>query len=302
MSDLLIEVGATHTRARIISSSHNIDFELVFNTCDFNSSNELIRKVISKSKKKNFGSIRIAVAGLHSFESITMTHTKLSFNKLELEQEFNTRFFLCNDVYAQALALNESKFSPIRQGIPQGFTKVIISIGTGLGVACSYFKEGKNIILSTEAGHCLFNAQSEEDEIFCEITKTRLSKHFIEWEDVISGKGIENIYFFVSGKILSAQEISILEVKDSFAKQTFELFFKYLARFAQQCTLEYLAQAGVYFSGGVIGKHSQFDVSSFKKEFSTHSSFEQLLRDVPLFLTQDDFLGLEGLASVALSK
>lgn len=302
MSSLLIEVGATHTRARVITNTSEPIFEKVYETSKFKSSTDLVKTILTQSKTKKCDLIALAIAGPHSFDSIIMTHTKLVFTASELEQQFKTKIFLCNDVYSQALALSTSSFKSIYEGYPQGFTKVVISIGTGLGVACTYQREGKLVILSTEAGHSLFAGQTEEDELFCDLLKKRLNKHFIEWEDILSGKGLESLYFFLSGKEDTIEKISSYESTDLFAKKTFELFSKYVAKFSQQCALEYLAQGGIYLSGGVIAKHSQFSISEFRKNLCDHDSFKQLLKDIPINITQNDFLGLEGLASVALSK
>jgi len=119
---------------------------------------------------------------------------------------------------------------------------LIIGPGTGLGIALIKNKK----VSATEKGHTKLDLKDEFDKKLAKAIKAK------EYEDLLSGKGLEKIYKFLTKKSKKAEEIP--KQKDS--KETFRLFAKYLSiainKFAKQIKVKH-----VYIAGGIAIKNKK---------------------------------------------
>ena len=99
---------------------------------------------------------------------------------------------------------------------------MVLAMGTGLGVGCLFYLNGKHVVFPMEVGHCLvtlygeeYEETKEDKELLDYISKMLYKgKHLAEFEDICSGRGLEWTYQFFTQdcddkpKLTAAQSIS----------------------------------------------------------------------------------------------
>ncbi|MFW5704400.1 MAG: glucokinase [Nanoarchaeota archaeon] len=303
MKVLLGDLGGTHLNFEIYDRQ-KILFEKSYETKDFCDSIKLLNKVIADSKHKVKKCI-LAIAGPVEKDKIAMTNAYLVFDKKKiLKETVLEEIVFMNDFTALGYAINvlgKNDLLEIHKGKKQNKkTKALIGAGTGLGKAILNFDNGVYVPISSEGGHGDFPAETDREFKLVKFLQKKLSTKEIVWEDLISGRGLENIYEYLARnqkgvvKTLSSEEISRSK-KDSLCKESFEMFFKFYARAAKDFALEVLAEGGLYLGGGIIAKNLDFNYEDFLKEFLTHPTYVNLLEKIPIFIIKDYNASMRGL-------
>ncbi len=161
--------------------------------------------------------------------------------RVAVEEKFNLPVFMNND--ANAMMLGETLW-----GAGKGSNCVLgITLGTGLG--CAIIMDKKIWMGSTETA----------GEIWISPYKGGII------EDVVSGKGVSQLYENLSGRKVSAKELSILAFKgDLFAKEAWNGFGQAVA-FALSWSVN-LIDPEVIIIGGSIANSSDLFMPSLKEE------------------------------------
>ena len=164
--------------------------------------------------------------------------------------------------------------------------------------------------LGSEGGHSDISINSKEEFNFLRFFK----QSNVEWEDVLSGKGISNIYKFISRRSprtmisdeikrsnYDPELISKYRETDSLSQATFKWFIKFYGRCAKNLALDALAQGGVFIAGGIAAKNSSiFKSKEFKQEFLNSKKQKKLLEKIPIYLITNYDVSLYGAAVAAL--
>ena len=198
--------------------------------------------------------------------------------------------------------------------------KVVFGAGTGLGKSILIWDKNckKYICVPSEGGHADFAVRSKEELDLVEFVKKNRKKSpsspasNVEWEELVSGVGIQNIYKFLQKdkkfkKTKISQEIeknkfspvliSKYKDKDLRCKKTFELFTVFYAKAAKNFALEALALGGVYFVANIAAKNLDiFKSKAFLSEFENSFKFKSSLKQIPVFVVTDTNIGLYGAA------
>ncbi len=157
-------------------------------------------------------------------------------------------------------ALPEDKINP---------TRAIIGAGTGLGKGILAWdgEHGQYVSLPSEGGHGDFAIHNEQDAALVQFLYDTigLDKTFpIEWEDILSGRGISRIYQWLHTASSRASEIhtkiqaahfdpkaiAAYRQTDELARKTFSCFAAFYGRFAKNVALGALARGCIYLAGG----------------------------------------------------
>jgi glucokinase len=190
----------------------------------------------------------------------------------------------------------------------------IIGAGTGLGTCILPNFNGKHIPLASEGGHVdmpIYVDDKMDVQLQQYLIKRKLYR---DVEDVVSGRGIINIYTFLltqkvkhNPKIKS--EISkktneekpayitkyALEDKDALCILTLELFIKYYARIARNFALT-IKCSELIIAGGIAPKIISALQDVFMDEFVQHDveNMRKLLELIPIIVLIDPDIGLYG--------
>jgi glucokinase len=176
--------------------------------------------------------------------------------------------------------------------------KAVIGAGTGLGEAIIY---PDNSVFLSEGGHCEFSPRTPKE---WNLKQFIIKKYgFAEWESVLSGPGLSNIYKFLTGKTKTPEEITADYKKNKQAKRAIDLFISFYARESSNLALKTLPFGGLYIVGNLANQLLPlFRKKSFMQEFIGRGKMQSLLKRIPLFVVTNREIGLLGAKKIALGR
>jgi len=330
------DIGGTFTRFAVAGIKKNIPeliFNLNFETKSLESAIPAIKKTLDYADEKyqiNIESVCTGSAGIvsNSKDFVKLTNAKWSIDAKEIMGETNlSNVFLINDFQAigygvNFLDLNNNKdVFKIRENIQTEFeTKAVIGAGTGLGKCILNYHKNIDcyIPIASEGGNIDFPFYDDsEAELVKYIKELRNISKPIVYEELLSGRGIEGIYKFLSknnnektridkeieNSNDKASLISRYKTEDETCKKTFELFSKFYARCAKNFALDTLSKGGIYIAGGIAAKNKEiFQSNIFIEEFNNGNRREDFLRNVPIYVILNPYTGLLGSCHAARIK
>lgn len=182
--------------------------------------------------------------------------------------------------------------------------KAILGAGTGLGEAFLIWnaKNQNYLVVSTEGGHKDF---SPTDGIQMELLAFLIERYeHVSIERILSGRGIEDIYAFLSSKqgdgsttklIASLITEHAISGEDKIAYDVVQLFCKIIGAEAGNMALQVLATSGVYIAGGIAPRILNFlKTGEARKSFEAKGRFRTLLQDIPLYVVINPKVGMLG--------
>ena len=275
---------------------------------------KLVNNFLIYAKKNNFEPeiACFAVAGpievINGHQRVKMTNSKLVIDSKHLiENTPLQKVLIINDFEAISYAINllgKDDYITLNKGktVEKG-VKAVVGAGTGLGKNILYFHETTNVYipLSSEGGHSDLPIENETELHLAEfIKKSHRITTQICYEDVLSGKGLENIYGFLratkfrnSPKDLTAAEISKTKLDNPCSKETFKWFIRFYARCARNFALDVLARGGVYIAGGIAAKNTEA-FFNFYTEFIKNEVYHDLLSNIPVHIITNYDISLIG--------
>lgn len=225
---------------------------------------------------------------------------------------------LVNDLEALAhgvASLPEEKLIPIRKGFGDGGCQMVISSGTGLGVA-AWRLQGDHIeVFPSEGGHCDL---APVTPTHCELLRYLHGEYgHVSYERVLSGPGLATLYRFVvrqqdrddswalAPSDASPEAVTRLagEHNDPGALAAIRLYAELLGAFAGNAALQSLATGGVYFAGGVATRlHPYLIGEPLAGTFADKGRMQSLLEAIPLKAVTGGEPGLAGITRLAIRE
>ena len=295
-STLIAELGGTNARLGVTENGSSLAESKQYLLSDFTSVEDLfdeyfkeINQVVSK------GIIGVAAPVIE--DEIRFTNNDIEFNQNALKNKmFPKGLMVLNDLELQAHGLsNLSDEEVIKIGSTEEEKKgsrVLISPGTGLGLAGIV---GSKVIF-TEGGHLNIPPDSQELEF--------ILKKFREdrgrpptFEDLLSGKGISFIFRSLDGSsVIQYSNEEILANKDNpVCVETRRCILYLLAIYCKYIALIWGATSGVFLSGSIANTLLKpADLNTFRAQFESSATMQDLLKIMPLYLIKDANLGSRG--------
>jgi glucokinase len=327
------DIGGTNTNisiAGIKDSKIKMIFSFEYNSKKINSIIPPIKQCLEYAKNKYNIEAKKAcfgVAGIvNQNKSAKLTNADWSINSNQiLEKTALEEVALINDFQAIGYGVNNIDFKNdiicVNGNIKKSKkTKAIIGAGTGLGKTILVYNNQSDYYkpISSEGGHSDFPAYTNyELRLLNFIKKYRNLKNPVYYEEILSGRGIENIYYFLkkSEKEISnfsseienaddiAEKISKLKNKDETCKKVFDLFSKFYGRCAKNYVLDTLAIGGLFIAGGIARKNKEiFKSNYFLEEFFNGYEGTNVLRETPIYVITDKNIGIKGTFFVAMKN
>ena len=272
---------------------------------------DLVKNFLVKAKEQGYEPEKacFAVAGAVKDQRSELTNVDLIVDAKEIMDETGLKYALIvNDFIAVSygsLVLQDDEYVLLKKGKPsRKGTRAVIGAGTGLGKNILVFSEAANdyVAYPSEGGHINFPFTDEEEIALSKYFKRKHKKGVI-LEDVLSGRGIENLYNALNNikykdapKSLSAKEISDSRNSNECSKEAFDLFIKFYARGCRNFALDVLATGGLYIGGGIVAKNISAFGQSFIDEFIDNETFGRLLEDIPIYMIINYDISLIGAA------
>jgi len=332
-----IDIGGTHTNlciAGIAEQKPQILFSLHFNTQQLESLQLAIEEALIYSKQHHnivISSAGIGAAGVVSPNNDYATLTNVSWNISQdelLEETSLSSATIINDFQALGYGINflsennSQDLQTIRQRIEKDsiLPRAILGAGTGLGKSILHYHTKKNTFIPypSEGGHADVPVYSPEELDLLAYIKTKQNiSNPVTYEEILSGRGLEHIYYFIRETTQSSNEsidqeidksmtktslISKYKTTDKICQQTFDIFSSFYARCAKNFILDTMARGGLYIAGGIVVKNPEIVTSdTFMSEFENVYRRKDILHTVPIFLVTNYDVSLYGACYAAIA-
>lgn len=306
-----MDIGGTNCRIALVENNKIIKKE-IYATKEIKDLFRLINEFLKKNKKDDIKKACIGFAGPVIEGKAKLTNADLTINRKLLEKKLNIKIFLINDFHAIAqgikvlknkdfIVLNRSKFN--------NKVKMVVGPGTGLGKAYVVHE----LVFPGEGGLTLMGIEDIHDYSLLDFLRKEYGKQ-VYYEDILSGKGIINLYKHLAIKtssqrsyqagekikktvMKSAEMITKYSNKDELCKLTLKEFTRYFARFTRDSAL-HLIPSHIYLCGGISPKIKEYLKKYFLKEFVKHRVYSELLKKINISIVLNTDVGLIGAASV----
>jgi glucokinase len=331
------DIGGTNTNIAIAGIKHSkpsLLFSLDFKTQELESMISPIKETLTYANENydiTVGLACLGVAGpVTNIDSIELTNVKFNINRDELIKKTPLKTIsIINDFEALGYGLNlldtknEMDMFEVRDRKSQVhlpfLTKALLGAGTGLGKSILIYDKNLKIYVPfpSEGGHGDFPPQNDfEMQLTNSIKKSRIISHPLTYEELLSGRGIENIYLFLKNskqfettdytdEIDEVTEkvslISKYKKIDETCKETYRLFTKFYARCAKNFVLDTMAIGGLYIAGGIASKNKEiFKSEEFFNEFENAYKRREVLKEIPIYIVINYDISLSGACLAAM--
>ena len=203
--------------------------------------------------------------------------------------------------------------------------KVCIGAGTGLGEC--YLTPDKNAAsyscYASEGGHVEYAPRNDvEIQMFRFLMKKFDSRDRISVERVVSGKGLANVYDFLSSaypsqinqavhdQFLAAGDeqgkiVGINTSKCTLCRQAMSIMISAYGCETGSAAIKFIPTGGIFVTGGLTPKNIQYidgSDSEFMKAYLNKGRVSPLLEHVPLFAVMVEDLGVRGAHKAAYTE
>ena len=288
---LLIDIGGTNLRT---ATAYAGSFELLNphkeNTGSLSSLDKLLQSFLDSDPLIRH--IVFSVAGPKINNSISMTNRDFTLDASLILQKFDiSSCYILNDWESIGHSLSlfgKEDMSILANGEAFNATSLVIGPGTGLGAALVI----NDMVLPTEIGNSIFSINS-----LMLSSALKDSKDFNVIEDLISGKGLSNMYRHFSGIDKSPEEIVLTYHEDSVAKQSIDQFLICLSQILSELALAYIPGNGIYLAGSLMRSLLEFiDKEEFAQNFLVNRKpmHSDVLEKISIVLIQKEMTCLHG--------
>lgn len=247
------------------------------------------------------------VAGAVVANKIKMTHRPITVDGAAISERFLIpKVRVANDLAAAARGidtLGPRDLATIQPGKAiDGEARVILGVGTGLGVAYLVPDNGGYREIPGEGGHVGFGPATYVQSQLWQSIFEHVGR--VSAEDVVSGAGLPRIYSFVHK---SAPDPAVTadwlrerdEKGEASAQAALDLFVECLGNVAGDHALAVMARGGVYLMGGVITRlYERIRESRFSEAFCAKGVHSATLMKIPVKAVTNDRVALLGAAKM----
>ncbi len=189
--------------------------------------------------------------------------------------------------------------------------RVVIGVGTGLGIAYLVPVDGKLREVPGEGGHSGFApATLEQAQLWHSIFA---AEGRVSAESVLSGAGLSRIHAFLKGEGVHTGDLrappperiteAALDGSDDASSAALDLFVECLGTVAGDHALAAMARGGVFLTGGIVGKIlPRLQDGRFREAFCAKSPHSALLMRIPVRAIVSERVGVLGAARLALDR
>lgn len=212
-----------------------------------------------------------------------------------------------NDLQAQGHALGHLAEGAVRTLVPgapalPGSSQLVVGVGTGFNAAPVHEAPGGRIVAASECGHITLPAITDEDRRLMRFVEA--AHGFAAVEDVLSGRGLERVFAFVTAEAGQPQTLSAADVmaeitaRSALGVETARLFVHVFGMVVGDLALTHLPFGGIHLCGGVARAFTPlFDAFGFADAFRAKGRFSEFLAAFPVRVIEDDYAALAGCAA-----
>lgn len=307
---LVADIGGTNTRVALADGKQLREASIRrFSNADFPGLETILRAFLQGQDAVTCGGACVAVAGPVANGVATMTNLDWTIDAATLTRATGANVVaILNDLQAQGHALGHIGLDKLRPVIgpvepTPAATKLVIGVGTGFNAAPVHETPWGRVVAASECGHVNMPVRSDADLRLAHFVET--AHGFPGVEDVLSGRGLERLFAFVSNEAGTPFERSAAAIMgalddeggDGLARETARLFVRLLGAEAGNLALTHLPFGGIYLCGGVsraIAPH--LETMGFEAAFRDKGRFSGFMSNFSVSVVEDDYAALTGCA------
>lgn len=318
------DIGGTKTLLGLFSRSPSRPGAITVQSFPTTGYGSLIAMVDAFLEEQHGGRLQVeaacfGVAGPVIDDRAELTNVDWTVDGREIALEFGlSRVRLLNDLVAIAHSipvLEDQELHVLQAGEPNlSGNAALVAAGTGLGEAF-LFNDGRRLVPApSEGGHGDFAARTPRE---MELTAWLTSRYGrAECEQVISGLGLRNLYYFTHPDPVPVDEHHPADPPDigallstnamagvcAHCREGLDLFIAAYGAEAGNAGLRAVATRGVYVAGGIAPKIlRELETGAFMHAFRSKSPMNELIESIPVKVVTNPDAGLLGAAVVANS-
>lgn len=299
------DFGGTNTQLRLLRKSNN-KREILFEKKYFNKNYKKVEEILinfkEESKLPKNTKAAFAIARTIDSDKISLFNNDFVLDKKKIIKLLNLNSLdFINDLEAlghciDTLKSTEKCLIKKSKKVSKKAPKLIISSGTGLGISVLI----NSNTMQSAGGHTDFPFRVNE-LITVQELKLVLKKKIITYEDIVSGRGIKNLYKVFSNlndvEYKNSDIKEILNSKNKISSLTKKFYSRALARFVKNNIITTIPFEGVYLAGGIIQKNGILDMKEFEKELESNSNqkLKERINEVSIYIIKNYNSSLDGL-------
>lgn len=306
--NLVADIGGTNTRISLSEGPLLLaDSARKYANRDFESLEAAIADYLKAQGIARCAGACAAVAGPVTEEGARLTNLDWRIDRETLAGSTGAEHVeILNDLQAQGHALDAiapESLSGLKPGEKKpGGARLVIGIGTGFNAAPVLRSPAGPLVAASECGHVSLPFASGED---AELFKSAAGESgFASVEEILSGRGLERVYAWLSGgegpggAPSSREIISRLEAGESTARRALGKFTRVLGAVSGDLALTHLPFGGIFLIGGMSRiVHEHADRMDFAEPFHDKGRFSDFMRRFCVETVTDDFAALAGCAA-----
>ena len=311
---LVADIGGTNTRVALADGRDIVSGSVKrYRNAEFPGLESVLRRYI-EDEAVDPKAACIAVAGPVHDGRAEMTNLDWTIDTETVARATQAeKVSILNDLQAQGHALGFLEPANIREVLPfpdapDHATKLVIGVGTGFNCAPVYELPQGRAVMPSEAGHATLPAHTDDDIALLGHIST--AHGFPSVEDVLSGRGVERLYRYVSGKNGRPGERKAAEVMaacadadDADATEAVRIFARTLGSVAGNLSLIHLPFGGIYLVGGVARAMAPYLAThGFAEAFRDKGRFAGFMGNFGVAVVEDDYAALTGSAASLVAE
>lgn len=307
---LVADIGGTNTRVALADGTLLREISIRrFRNAEYPGLETILRSYLDALDGVACDGACVAAAGPVANGVATMTNLDWTIDEATLTRATGaTTVAILNDLQAQGHALGHialENLRPVIGSVEPGATaaKLVIGVGTGFNAAPVHETPWGRVVAASECGHVNMPVRNETDLRLAHFVET--AHGFPGVEDVMSGRGLERLFAFVSTEAGTPSERSAADIMGALqaeagtglATETARLFTRLLGAEAGNLALTHLPFGGVYLCGGVaraIAPH--LEAMGFEAAFCDKGRFAGFMKNFSVSVVEDDYAALTGCA------
>lgn len=297
------DIGGTKTHLALFDGK-KIVREEKYLSHEFSSLENILQKFgIEKVERACFG-----VAGPVQEGKSHVTNLPWKIDAKAISSSFKIpHVWLINDLEALAWGvgvLPENDFATLNVGKLKKGNRAVIAAGTGLGQAGLYWDGKKHHPFACEGGHADFAPRDAKEVEFWSYLHKKYGH--VSYERVISGPGIEHLYWFLLEKKVIREKLQGEDLPRLIAQkktpEVLEWFASLYGGESGNLALKFLAVGGIFIGGGIAPHILPFLKKEFMHAFTNKGRFQEMLSEIPVKVVLNEKAALLGAAEYARSS
>ncbi|PTX56095.1 glucokinase [Litoreibacter ponti] len=314
---LVADIGGTNTRVALAEGATlRTDTVTRYKNTDYPGLETVLRAFIDAQGGLDCAGACIAIAGPVKDGRGTMTNLDWEIDEATLARATGAdTACLLNDLQAQGHALGhlpDGAVTPLvrieEPARDPKATKLVVGVGTGFNAAPVFETPWGRHVPPSESGHANLPVRAEDELRMIRHFET--SHGFPAVEDMLSGRGFERVYSFLSAEAGTPSEARAADImagfedgSDPVAARAAEMFVRMLGTVTGNLCLIQLPFGGVFFAGGVARAFSKhFATLGFAQAFRDKGRFAGFMGNFEVGLIEDDYAALTGCATYLAAK